>query len=933
MRRTKLLRSYPIGKNSNLDSLACLGGQQQQQQQITRIVTPTKGASTPRLRGLIPAELFGLLAPRGFSKPTRTSAEVLQEHHQEIVWKKQEERTIRRTRLTRACKTSVGSYTEDSDDGDEPQQRQGIPTLEKVVLKTSAVQGLTQGLETLIAKEVAAPVAPPLVTAMSPTTSPAPTKPRDGRPPKKTTAKSEAPIKPKKRLVKQLRPLSQRRRLVEQQTRAQASIPEQQQELVEDDVVRPKKEQGKNERVQDALPSGGSSFASKNGQTDDRAIDEEKRIVDNEESPQSIVQVKTTEATRKAKKEKRRKRKSKVRFAPLPSTTTTFSVKIRVKTQSTSKKNKKKHRQAAPSPLSESAVQSIASQITQACLSQANNVQVERSVDSSNEEEEDTTSESEEITNSDEGKTESAADASNEKIAKEDTTTESEEITSSDEGKTESAADASNEKIATSGGNKGTLCHHAPASEFARTSRGAKPSKRKAERVSQALDDNDDSIQQDLDVRSTISELSKLTMDNDSGEEGVAKRLSRSWTKRKATNDRNDGEESTEEDFVNLEGASEMPNVDDIKPMASVTHQDGDDTSFLPPKDGQRTRSSKRKKMSTTDSLTGPELFSPRVDGRERSLPLSPRKKRRRRTLMCSDSLVGGSLADFSRTSVEPINIVTPGRVPKEVAVKQSSPTRRTTMSNNNDSNPGKSSDARDDASGVARMDPVDQVPNFLVEADETVVTNRSTDSRRSKLQERCGKCEGCQMTFDCFTCHKCISRLQAGIQYRDGTTECLKRLCRVVRRHTHVDSLGTMKRSVQPEKATAVEGNGWSVDYHREAGSSHRENGKPTWRRPSRAARLWSRGWLAPGSQRARSSGSVSSLSAPLGISASKSTPSTTPGGRKRSRGRGKGRKKNPLHDMELPMPTDGSVASWIEGRRCVRALMSYDEADQDWI
>jgi hypothetical protein len=35
----------------------------------------------------------------------------------------------------------------------------------------------------------------------------------------------------------------------------------------------------------------------------------------------------------------------------------------------------------------------------------------------------------------------------------------------------------------------------------------------------------------------------------------------------------------------------------------------------------------------------------------------------------------------------------------------------------------------------------------------------------------------------------------------------------------------------------------------------------------------------------------------------------------------------------MELPMPTDGSVASWMEGRRCMRALMSYDEADQDWI
>jgi hypothetical protein len=52
------------------------------------------------------------------------------------------------------------------------------------------------------------------------------------------------------------------------------------------------------------------------------------------------------------------------------------------------------------------------------------------------------------------------------------------------------------------------------------------------------------------------------------------------------------------------------------------------------------------------------------------------------------------------------------------------------------------------------------------------------------------------------------------------------------------------------------------------------------------------------------------------------------------RRRGGGK-RKRDPLHGIALPRTsTDAcSVTSWRENRKCLRALMEYDEADQDWV
>ena len=49
----------------------------------------------------------------------------------------------------------------------------------------------------------------------------------------------------------------------------------------------------------------------------------------------------------------------------------------------------------------------------------------------------------------------------------------------------------------------------------------------------------------------------------------------------------------------------------------------------------------------------------------------------------------------------------------------------------------------------------------------------------------------------------------------------------------------------------------------------------------------------------------------------------------------RGGKRKRDPLHGLALPSTsTDAvSVTSWRENRKCLRALMEYDEGDQDWV
>mmetsp|Transcript_22463 Transcript_22463/g.48868 ORF Transcript_22463/g.48868 Transcript_22463/m.48868 type:complete len:532 (+) Transcript_22463:1-1596(+) len=54
-----------------------------------------------------------------------------------------------------------------------------------------------------------------------------------------------------------------------------------------------------------------------------------------------------------------------------------------------------------------------------------------------------------------------------------------------------------------------------------------------------------------------------------------------------------------------------------------------------------------------------------------------------------------------------------------------------------------------------------------------------------------------------------------------------------------------------------------------------------------------------------------------------------------KKRKGKGVKRKRDPLHGLALPGASRDacSVTSWRENRKCLRALMEYDEADQNWV
>ena len=183
--------------------------------------------------------------------------------------------------------------------------------------------------------------------------------------------------------------------------------------------------------------------------------------------------------------------------------------------------------------------------------------------------------------------------------------------------------------------------------------------------------------------------------------------------------------------------------------------------------------------------------------------------------------------------------------------------------------------------------------------------------------------------------CDNCLARLQSGETNGDGNeTDCLGRVCQVIaQKHSHAfDSLGVARR--QPKfPATKKLQDEDDFSYISELDWS---SGKPkASKRFSRGSRLWSRPGMIGRQKDPKSSGSVSSATTMTGLDPiTPSKPAAVDGNQNGSRRKKrKGRKKDPLHYMEMPMSTDGSVASWIEQRRNMRALMHYDEADQDWV
>ena len=152
--------------------------------------------------------------------------------------------------------------------------------------------------------------------------------------------------------------------------------------------------------------------------------------------------------------------------------------------------------------------------------------------------------------------------------------------------------------------------------------------------------------------------------------------------------------------------------------------------------------------------------------------------------------------------------------------------------------------------------------------------------------------------------------------------------------------------------RAPWEEGDDWTVDYsylsepeyrrhwgkttnskdQKKPSSSRRSLSTPSWRPP--VSKKQAIGLFGSGGRTSLSSVSESIVSQnrskrtniPMSVSHNQET---------QGRSRAGKRKRDPLHGIALPRTsTDAtSVTSWRENRKCLRALMEYDEADQDWI
>ena len=311
-------------------------------------------------------------------------------------------------------------------------------------------------------------------------------------------------------------------------------------------------------------------------------------------------------------------------------------------------------------------------------------------------------------------------------------------------------------------------------------------------------------------------------------------------------------------------------------------------------------KQSQRPRMITNQS--GGLLTDLTTGGDMRHSPL----QRRRRWFRSTDSLAGCSLASLN--SVKSYS----ERVPEKASVKRV---------------PGEVSVS------TSRTEIQNEQINRKVKAAVPLRHNATIEPRTMHpFSGRCGKCSGCRLTFDCLSCKKCISNLQVGRRTGQGTG-CLRRVCRVYRAQP-TDTLAqaaSTSDNMQPTSAVAclpcdqaIEDDGdASMSYFSDTGSVYSTASKI---RRSRAARFWSRQWAEERKNK------MANVSADEKNMAALDDQFESFAGNSKKRARGKNAKSN-LHDLQLPMPTDVSVASLLAGRRSLRALMHYDEADQDWI
>ncbi|KAL3944570.1 MAG: hypothetical protein SGBAC_001336 [Bacillariaceae sp.] len=294
------------------------------------------------------------------------------------------------------------------------------------------------------------------------------------------------------------------------------------------------------------------------------------------------------------------------------------------------------------------------------------------------------------------------------------------------------------------------------------------------------------------------------------------------------------------------------------------------------------------------------------------SVTKSERSKKRRRRMWSSGDSLACSFASTSRSSPKILSSNGVSTPETAAVAKPVSPSRTARKHKGPILNAG--IDSAILAATAAPAHQANEVPN-QERKDETVVTDVSASVR-------CGICSGCSRSFDCMNCDACLARLQAGdTSFQDGAkSDCLRRVCHRLAQYD-VASLGTVSQPQFRHAKNNPEQDDMSYISEVEWGTQKRKSkqGKPL----SRASRLWSQQYEKPAQQRA--TGSTSSVTTLTGMSG--------PAAKAKNGRRRKGSKKNPLHYLEMPVATDGSVASWMESRRVRQALMNYDEADQDWV
>ena len=346
---------------------------------------------------------------------------------------------------------------------------------------------------------------------------------------------------------------------------------------------------------------------------------------------------------------------------------------------------------------------------------------------------------------------------------------------------------------------------------------------------------------------------------------------------------------------------------------------------------------------------------------------------RRQRMWHCSDSLAG-SCADWSKSSACLVST----KIPKEVSMKCSRigflktkliPTATTVSSGGVKADINCNTEGNDSNGSVVDLNAVQDYESHMVPLSPT---------------HRCGKCKGCRRTLDCQTCNICLEKLhwyRSPPPTRHNSQPCLMRRCQRNCRVGCVDSLlglASITKSKTPKswnKTTGVipveehlieektsanyfvgsrttsskemqesklskstkppweDSDDWTVDYSYLSNPRNRIRiaGCPGSKKLIRSNAFSS--LLVPDGKRAASISSVSNSVLSPKIQKQLSNSSPFPSNKQR-RERGSKRKRDPLHGLALPSTSidASSVTSWRANRKCLRALMEYDEADQEW-